>query len=82
MNTFKVLIKNYNKMESLFIILQHQQSLGERVAIGFLTGLFFTILIAISNGVRNAKQRNKKDFDEVSKNETNTNHTSDWNDDK
>lgn len=65
-------------MESIFIILQHQQSLGERVAIGFLTGLFFTILIAISNGVRNAKQRNKKDFDEVSKKETNTSSTSDW----
>lgn len=65
-------------MESIFIILQHQQSLGERVAIGFLTGLFFTILIAISNGVRNAKQRNKKDFDEVSKKETNMSSTSDW----
>lgn len=65
-------------MESIFIILQHQQSLGERVAIGFLTGLFFTILFAVSNGVRNAKQRNKKDFDEVSKKETNTISTSDW----
>ncbi len=40
--------------------------------------MFFTILIAISNGVRNAKQRNKKDFDEVSKKETNTSNTSDW----
>jgi len=55
--------------------------LGERVAIGFLTGLFFTVIIAISNGIKKAKQKNHKDWDEVSKDETNKTHNSnktDW----
>lgn len=50
--------------------------------VGTLSGLFMFGVVAISRGVRNARQKNKKDFDEVSKNETNTNHTSDWDDDK
>jgi len=67
-------------MKTLFILL-YQQSLGERVAIGFLTGLFFTVIIAISNGIKKAKQKNHKDWDEVSKDETNKTHNSnktDW----
>lgn len=68
-------------METFLILLQHQQPLGERVAIGFLTGLFFTIVIALSNGLKKAKEKNKKDWDEVSKDETtksNGKPTTDW----
>lgn len=64
-------------METLVILLQ-QQSLGERVFIGAMTGLFITLVIAISNGIKKAKEKNKKEWDEVSKNETNSNRTSDW----
>ena len=67
-------------METLFILL-NQQPLGEKVAIGFLTGLFFTVVIAVSNGIKKAKQKNHKDWDEVSKDETLNNsksHKTEW----
>lgn len=69
-------------METLFVLLKHYQSACEAFVVGTLSGLFMFGVVAISRGVRNARQKNKKDFDEVSKNETNTNHTSDWDDDK
>lgn len=65
-------------MELLFVLLKNYQSVGEAFVVGALSGLFLYGVIAISNGIRNAKQRNKKDFDEVSKKETNTSSISDW----
>lgn len=69
-------------METLLILLRYQQSVGERAFIGFMTGLFITLVIAISRGIKNAKEKNKKDWDEVSKSETNSNRTSDWGENK
>lgn len=71
-------------METLFILLQQQESLGERVFIGAITALIITAFIAIKNRIKDTKQKNKKDWDEVSKDESfgKSNHTSDWNDDK
>jgi len=62
-------------METLLIILQkHQESLGERAFIGFMTGLVIMFFFVI----RGVIQKNKKDFDEVKKDEKNKNK--DWND--
>lgn len=59
-------------------MLLSQQPLGERVVIGCITGLIISVAIGISSGIKNAKQKNRKDFDEVSKNETNADRVSDW----
>ncbi len=62
-------------METLLTILQkHQESLGERAFIGFMTGIVITLFFVI----RGAVQKNKKDFDEVKKDEESKNK--DWND--
>ncbi len=65
-------------MEIIFVLLKNYQSAGEAFVVGALSGLFLYAVVAISRGIGNAKQRNKKDFDEVSKKETNTSSTSDW----
>lgn len=65
-------------MEVLFVLLKNYQSAGEAFVVGALSGLFLYAVVAISRGIINAKQRNKKDFDEVSKKETNMSSTSDW----
>lgn len=69
-------------MEALFILLKNYQSVGEAFVVGTLSGVFLFSVVAISRGISNAKQKNKKDWHEVSKNETNANNTSDWDNDK
>ena len=69
-------------MEALFILLKNYQSAGEAFVVGTLSGIFMFGVVAISRGIRNARQKNTKDFDEVSRNETNANHTSYWDNDK
>ena len=69
-------------MEALFILLKNYQSAGEAFVVGTLSGIFMFGVVAISRVISNARRKNKKDFDEVSKNETNANHASDWDNDK
>lgn len=69
-------------MEALFILLKNYQSAGEAFVVGTLSGIFMFGVVAISRAIGNARQKNKKDFDEVSKNETKADHTSDWDNDK
>ena len=65
-------------MEILFVLLKNYQSVDEAFVIGALSGLFLFGVVAIARGISEAQRRNKKDFDEVSKKETNTISTSDW----
>lgn len=65
-------------METLFILLKNYQSPWEAFFVGGMTALLFYAIFGISGVIRNAKKKNKKDFDEVSKKETQDNNKSDW----
>lgn len=68
-------------MVTILILLKNYQSVGEAFFIGLMQGLFLFGVVAIWRAIRNAKQRNKKDWDEISKDETlNTNKSqkTDW----
>ena len=68
-------------MNIIFILLKNYQSVGEAFFIGLMQGLFLFGVVAIWRAIRNAKQQNKKDWDEVSKDETLNNsksHKTDW----
>ena len=68
-------------MEILFVLLKNYQSSGEAFVVGGLTALVISAAFAISGAIRNVKQKNKKDWDEVSKEETlktDKNSKSDW----
>lgn len=57
-------------MVTILILLKNYQSVGEAFFIGLMQGLLLFGVVAIWRAIRNAKQRNKKDWDEVSKDET------------
>lgn len=65
-------------MKILFILLRGGQSLEESVVMGLISGLFFSIVIAIYNWIKSSNQRRKKKWDEVSKKETDQMNKSDW----
>ena len=57
-------------METLFILLKNYQSVGEAFFIGLMQGLLLFGVVAIYRAIKNAKQKNHKDWNEVSKDET------------
>lgn len=65
-------------MELLFVLLKNYQSPWEAFFVGGMQALLFMGIFAIARGIRKAKEKNKKDWDEVSKKETNTSSISDW----
>ena len=65
-------------MGTLFILLKNYHSADEAFFIGLMQGLFLVGVVVVYRAIKNSKQKHKKDFDEVSKKETNTNGTSDW----
>lgn len=68
-------------METLLILLKNYQNGWEAFFVGGMQALLFMGIFAIARGIRNAKEKNKKDWDEVSKDETtksSSEHTTDW----
>lgn len=68
-------------METLFILLKNYQNPWEAFFVGGMQALLFMGIFAIARGIRKAKEKSKKDWDEVSKDETTKSsgkHTLDW----
>ena len=68
-------------METLFILLKNYQNPWEAFFVGGMQALLFMGIFAIARGIRKSKEKNKKDWVEVSKDETTKSsgkHTSDW----
>jgi hypothetical protein len=53
-------------MGIILVILKNYQSLGEAFVVGGLTALVFYGAMAIAGAIRNAKQKNRKDWEDVS----------------
>ena len=68
-------------MQVLLILLKNYQNGWEAFFVGGMTALLFYAIFGISGAIRNAKKKNKKDWDEVSKDETvnsSSKRTTDW----
>lgn len=57
-------------MEAILILLKNYQSTGEAFFIGLMQGIVLFSAVAIWRGIRNARQRNRKEWDEISKDES------------
>ena len=57
-------------MEPLLILLKNYQSPWEAFFVGGMTALLFYAIFGISGAIRKSRQKNKKEWDEVSKDET------------
>lgn len=67
-------------METLFILLRNYQSAGEAFFVGGLQALLFLGIFEIADAIKDAKQKNKKNWNEVSKDETDqsSSRNTDW----
>lgn len=57
-------------MVTLLILLKNYQNGWEAFFVGGMQALLIMGIFAIARGIRNRKEKNKKDWDEVSKDET------------
>ncbi|MBQ4358463.1 MAG: hypothetical protein II766_03700 [Paludibacteraceae bacterium] len=65
-------------MNILEILLREGQSGEEALVQGLITGLIFSVVFGIISAVGKLKRKNKKDWDEVKKDDS-KNSNDDWN---